>query len=171
MADYFPGAIQIGGALPRHLAPALAEVITAASALAERTEAPEILRTVDDLLLAVDPESRALRLYNHEASYGCFSALEDWLREHGIAYDRQSHARYEFDGQAASFRLGIGLVERTATQDGAPTTPLDDLRPVRELLTAALAEPTTARVKSALDALEIATGPDVPPLEPFVLVD
>ena len=171
MAEHFPGAIQIGGAVSRRLAPDLAQAITDVGALAEAEAAPAVLHTAEDLVAALDPENHVLRLYDHQASYGAFFNLETWLRDHGIPYDRQSDARYEYDGQAVSFRAGIGLVERTATQDGAATVPVEELRPVHEELRAALAEPTAETVKAAIDALDKVIGPDIPSLPPFTFID
>ena len=171
MGEFFPGAIQIGGAVPRRLAPDLAQAITEVGALAEAEAAPAIFATAEDLHAAVDPVSGVIRLYDHDASYGAFSSLEDWLREHGIAYDRQSDARYEYDGEAVFFRSGPGLRTFHATQDGAPTVCLDRLTPVRTLLRDALAERSPEKVRAALAELDEALGPDVPPLAPFTFTD
>ena len=154
-----PGAIQIGGPAPRRLAEGLARAITDAGALAEAEAAPAMLQTAEDLLAAVDPTALAIRLYDDEASYSAFSTLEDWLREQRIPYDRQSAARYEYDGQAAFFRPGLGLIEHSATQDGALTMPIALLHPVRALLREALEDQGAPR-PAQNQRLELA--PNVP---------
>lgn len=49
-----------------------------------------------------------------------------------MEYDRQSEARYEYDGMDVSFRPEPGLVEHTARQDGAATVLLDGLMSTRD---------------------------------------
>jgi hypothetical protein len=167
MSERFPGAIQIGGAVPERLAPDLARAITEAGGVVGVEGAPATLQTREDLLAAADPVTGIFRLYDHEANYGTFPDLEIWLRDQGIAYDRQSDARYEFDGESVSFRPDLGVLVHTATQDGCPTVPLDALIEVRALLRAALVERSPEKVRSALAALDKVMGPDIPPLPPL----
>ncbi len=171
MADHFPGTIQIGGPVPRALVPALNEVIAAAGVSLEWGGALFTPETVDHLTGAVDPDTKLLHIYDEQALYGAFADLEEWLVKNSIAFDRQSDARYEFDGLAASFRSGTGEVEHTATQNGDPTVRLAELERIREFLRAALAERSPEKVRGALAALDEVMGPEIPPLEPFVITN
>jgi hypothetical protein len=90
------------------------------------------------------------------------------LEENGVAYDRQADARYEYDGEAFSFRPGLGTVTHFATQTGAPTIPRALLEPIRPQFREA---DVPEKVRAALQALEEAMGPDVPPLLPLAFTD
>lgn len=171
MADYFPGAIQIGGSVSRAVATQLANAITEARVSLDWGGATFAPSTSDDLQAAVDAETKVLQLYDDQARYGAFWDLERWLEAHGVTFVRTSDARYEFDGEVVSFRPGVGLVTHTATQDGSPTVMLDKLLPVRELLLSALAERSPEKVRAALAALDAAIGPAVPTLSPLIITD
>ncbi len=171
MAEYIPAAIHIGGLVPCALAAGLAAIVFDAGASLECGGASFTPETVGHLAAAVDPDTKLLHLYDDQARWGCFEELESWLVEHGISFDRQSEANYEFDGTLVSFRPAIGKIEHTATQDGNPTVRLAELERVRELLRAALAERSPERVRAALAALDQAMGPEVSPLEPFKMID
>src|SRR5207244_3871454 len=116
--DYFPGQIQIGGSVSRALAEGLAKAITDARVSLEWGGTDFSPEAADGLLVGVDADTKLLQLYDDQAKYGWFEELEAWLAEHNICFDRQSDARYEFDGQAVSFRPGLGTITSTATQDG-----------------------------------------------------
>jgi hypothetical protein len=90
------------------------------------------------------------------------------LEENGVAYDRQADARYEYDGEAFSFRPGLGTVTHFATQTGAPTIPRALLEPIRPQFREA---DVPEKVRAALQALEEAMGPDVPSLLPLAFTD
>jgi hypothetical protein len=102
-----------------------------------------------------DPKGTALR----DTGGAAFPALE----ENGVAYDRQADARYEYHGEAFSFRPGLGTVTHFATQTGAPSIPGALLEPIRPQFREADAP---EKVRAALQALEEGMGPDVPPLLP-----
>lgn len=170
MAEYISAAIHIGGPVSRALAADLAAVIIESGAMPE-FNLPGSPGTAEWLEAAVNPTSGVLDLCHHEARWGCFEELEAWLVEHGIPFDRHRDAKYEFDGTLTSFRPTLGTVERTATQDGDPTVRLVEVERVRELLRAALTERSPEKVRGALTALDEAMGPEIPPLDPFVIVD
>ena len=167
MSDRIPAAIQIGGPVPHNIAAQLIEAITTADiSLDWGGESFEPI-TLDDLIAHLDPATKQLHLNDDNARGGIFDTLEIWLRENQVSYDRQTDARFEFDGMAVSYRPTIGEVTHLATQTGEPTVLRFELQRVRDNLRAALVEQSPERVRTALKALENAMGPDVPQLEPL----
>ena len=98
MSDRFPGAITIGGSIPRRLLDLLAEMVA--------TESVSIdwQYTLDKTAIRVAIEEAAargetVRFTDDEAVGGMFEELEGWLTNHGIDFDRHSDARYEWDAE------------------------------------------------------------------------
>ena len=105
------------------------------------------------------------------AAYGHFKALEAYLVEQGIPYDRQADAAYEYDAEEASFRPGMDdeLVAQ-GQQNGGIMVPVDEVLDLIE-----------KRVRTMNDI--IALGEDAPagfrlaalrrsqPLPPFEFVE
>jgi hypothetical protein len=80
-------------------------------------------------------DTDVLRAGHDEARYGSFDDLEAFLVRHGIAFDRQSDAKYEHDGRLVRFRPGMGQPHQSlATQAGVPVIEVEDLRPIQEVL-------------------------------------
>jgi hypothetical protein len=171
MADYFPAQIRIGGAIPHTLTDQLAKVIAHAGVSWEWGGSDFSPQTACDLATGIAPQTKLLQLYDLQARYGWFEKLEGWLAEHDIPFDRQSDTRYEFDGQAVSFRPGIGTITYCATQDGGATVPAELLKPVRAFLREALTESSPEKVRAVLITLDEALGPEIPALLPFSIID
>jgi hypothetical protein len=105
MGDYFPGEIHIGGKVPKALVPALCERISAEGVELEYGGGAFEPKTAEDLLKAAD--GGTLDLYDAEARYGQFEDIEEFLAKSGIAFDRHSDARYEYDAEEIKFRPGM----------------------------------------------------------------
>jgi hypothetical protein len=93
--------------------------------------------------------------------------LEGFCRKHGIAFDRHSDARYEYDGEVVSWRPvpgGEGVeTAYKATQDGVPLVPLEEVEKIKQAL----------RQKKYKKALKLAEklAPDVAELPPLSFTD
>ena len=164
MSDWFPGKIEIGGDIPAELADELHEMVAYARAALDWGGDAFRPASVGDLVAAVDPETGHLRLFDDQACYGRFEALEDWLEENGISYDRHSDAYGECEAEVVSFRAATGVVARLATQCGDPLVERAPVDGARDVLRAAIDARSPELVRQALEALESALGPEVPPL-------
>ena len=104
MSDRMAAEIWIGGKIPMSLVPALCAAISDEGVSLEWGDAPFRPSTADDFRQAPKKDDHAVRLLwlcDEEAGGGVFEELEAFLREHEIAYTRQSTGHYEI-------RPGIG---------------------------------------------------------------
>ncbi len=166
MADRFPGEIHIGGTL--RLADHDREDIDAF--LAQCSEQPTQwgesghgdALTLDTIDQVIDPDTGWITFRNDEACYGAFEELEELCCQLGLSFDRNSDARWEWDGERVCWRPGMEqpLVEY-ATQSGHA---LID----RERVEACLAIFQDGRIEDGLKALQDLV-PQVAPLPRFEL--
>ena len=177
MADCFPGEIVIGGKVPSAvLKEFLGEVVSAGASAGDYGDPPFEGRTAEELLDALDGNGH-LRLADPEARYGQFEELEAFCVRHGIAFDRHSDARYEFDAENVVFRPGMEHPVVTASNNaGDSLADADAMRPVvRELARLATAGLTKGEMLSAVAKaskdLEAVLPPDVEPLPPLEIVE
>ena len=173
MAEHFAGAIQIGGPIPRRLLEDFMKQVDGSS----RTygDAPTRITTEEELLAALNPASHWLEIEDDQASGGMFWELEKWLEENGIAYDRQSDAKYEFSAECVYFRPGRGLFTFTGDQDHAAFVPLAKVREVKnklfeEAAHAAFLDAFVKNVQALAMELDI-LAPDIEDLPPLTVVD
>lgn len=160
MSDRIPALIEIGGPIPRALVPKLLRRIKAEGLRWNWCEEPVAASTPEELLTELKRhDSEVLSIGDDQAAWGEFE-LEDFLMEHNITFDRRSDAKYEYDGLLVRFRPGMKEpAETLATQDGDPTIPLDELRPIQELLRHGQHQQALAALDTLLDAI-----PHLPPL-------
>lgn len=166
MSERMPAEIQIGGAVPASVVPALIEHISAENPFVSWEEVLFEATTGEELLALAKCDGRpgTLRLIDYEAVGGQFDDLEGFLVGDGIAFDRHCAAKYEYDAQLVQFRPGMdGPYVWLANQNGQPHVALTDLVAVREAL-------KTGKTEGALRALQEALGPEIPPLEPLQIV-
>ena len=123
MSDRFSADITIGGAVPRSLVAALCEAISDSGAGLD-WEGGCDPGCAEDLLHLAEAEGArgTIRLHDCQASYGEFPELEAFLIANGIAFDRASEAKYEYDGEVLKFRPGHEPYHLLATQDGGSGT-------------------------------------------------
>ena len=115
MADEISGSMDIGGRLTWTQWMRKVELEGLLDFLSPATG-----RSRDDSI--VDLSHGTISLNDPCAAYGHFDELESYLRDQCIPYDRHADARYEYDGEEASFRAGMeGELIATATQDGIIT--------------------------------------------------
>jgi len=101
MSDHFPAEIYIGGPIPRALLEELIGVIVADGASLEDYGAP---CATEESLRQAFREGVVVSLYDAEASFGQFDALEAFLVKHRISFDRYSDAFYEYNAEAVFYR-------------------------------------------------------------------
>ncbi len=176
MADRLSTVIWIGGDIPQQLVPALCEAIREEGVVLDGGTRPFQPQTAKDLLAPV-PQGETLGLYHERAAGGCFEQLEKFLEQHRIAFRRRCEGRYEYDPQFVEYRPGYGPVILETNAGGYPVVLARDLVPVRHLLEAALDsaedQPDSrvlSLVQTALKGLREQMPPELPPLEPFRVV-
>jgi len=177
MSDRMAAEIWIGGKVPMSLLPALCAAIGDQGLSLEWGDGPFRPSRAEDLDQALRENDHAVRLLwlcDEEAGGGVFEELEAFLREHEIAYTRQSTGHYEFDPEVVHFRPGHPLASQATNAAGEPVALVSELTPVVELLTTATtpsaagsaADPWSL-VKTARQLLQQQLPPALPPLETF----
>jgi hypothetical protein len=164
MSDRMSAEIWIGGAVPKRLVPELCQAIQESGASNDWSESNFAPETAEDLLGTVDGDGH-LELMDHEARYGELPELEAFCREHGIAFDRQSDAKYEYSAELVRFRPEDGgqTFVTTTDQEGTLLVEVTAVLEVRDAL-------RQGRAAEALRLLE-ELAPDIPDLPPLSFVD
>jgi hypothetical protein len=158
--------IVIGGPFPRSLVPELlAKIQFDGAGFGWEETVPE---TEEDLVEKTD--GYPLMLNDHEAHYGRFEYLEAFLMQHGIPWNRNSAAKYEYDGLLTCFRPGQGVIEFYATQDGDPLALMEDVLYIKERLLEVLNGKSWGALKLALARID-KVAPEIEELKPFEIVD
>ena len=101
MSDHFPAEIHIGGPIPRASLEELVGVIVADGASLEDYGSP---CATEESLREAFREGAVVSLYDAEASFGQFDAVEAFLVKHRIPFDRYSDAFYEYNAEAVFYR-------------------------------------------------------------------
>ena len=160
MADYYWGEIEIGGPVRRRLVKKLLGAI--GDQMDRGREGVEFTATDPaSLLEQLDPSTGYLHLTDEQARYGQFEELEEFLQNHGIAFDRRSFGKYEFTPEEVRFRPGMKRpAVRLMTHDDKPVADWLEVDEARQLLQA-------GKAKAALAKLRKVLGPDVPKLARF----
>lgn len=174
MSDRMAAQIWIGGKVPMSLVPALCAAIDAQGVSLEWGDTqfrPSTAEDLDQALREDDHGVRLLWLCDDQAGGGVFEELEAFLREHEIAYTRQSMGHYEFDPETVDFRPGHTLASQATNGAGEPVVLAAELAPVAELLAAAVdrsesssAVDTWSLVKKAQQLLQEQLPAALPPL-------
>jgi len=149
VSDRYHASIEIGGPVSADLIPALEALISNAG----------LISLDDDLELYID-EDGLLVLEDKQAPYGEFPELEEWLVEHGIAFDRHASGYFDLLPEWISFRPGQGRLLHLLDGEGDEVI---SHRGVQQ----ALANSTSLPALQA--ALTKVLGPEVPPLNPINL--
>lgn len=156
MADYMSAWMEIGGPIRARQTRGLLAAIEADGAREEWGGGPVTKLPLTGI--------ETLKLYNEDAPWGQFQAVETFCEEQGLAFDRHSEGKYEFDAQQILFRPGRATVFRYVIgSTGEPVVLWNDI-------VAATAKLRAGDAASALTLLEQALGPDVPTLTPLVLI-
>jgi aspartate oxidase len=129
MSDRFPGDITIGGDIPRRLLDKLAEMIASEGVSIDWQYALDTA-AVRAAIEAAAAKGETVRFTDDEACYGQFEDLESWLTSHGIAFDRHSDARYEYDGENAYGRNRKRPVVMKSDQSSQDLVSTEEVRKV-----------------------------------------
>lgn len=169
MGERMPAVILIGGRVPGVLVPQLCAVITAAGASIDWGDACFRPSTAQDLLdnRAEHDEALVLQLCDDQASWGEFKDLEAFLVQHGIAFDRISEGRWEFDPEWVSFRPGSTLEVHPINSQREPQVYLRSVWDLREqfaLVRTAAEQGQHEAVLGRLQDLQAAVERVAPPL-------
>jgi hypothetical protein len=167
MADRMSVELEIGGLIPRRLVDDLIAAIRSEELRLYCDEGPFRAATADELLKLSrrDGTPGTLHLQEHEVAWGHLEDLEEFLVKNGIAFDRWTEAKYEYDAEVVQFRRGMRRPVWIATlQNKEPVIAVRALKPIEKALARGQAD-------RALKALKRAVGRVVPPLEPLRIVD
>ena len=165
MSDRLCAEIRIGGNIPSSLVGELCRVIRNEGVGLEWGEGGFSPADANDLMKALEGgDGGMLCLKDTEASWGEFAGLEQFCVEHGIAFDRKTEGKYEFDPETSSFRPGMSdaLVEVT-NESGERVVAEREVRKLKELV-------KDKKNELALKLIE-RWFPQLPPLEPFRIVE
>jgi hypothetical protein len=101
MADWFYGRIRIGGRLPRKDLPEFMKTIS--SEISEGKTEEELRGYIVD--------AGCLELDDPQARYGRFDGIEEYCRQHGLTYVRDSDSYGECDAEKVFWRPGMESAE------------------------------------------------------------
>jgi hypothetical protein len=178
MSEEMAAEIWIGGKVAASLVPGLCAAIAQQYVSLEWGDSPFCPGTAKELLAACrenDQEVRLLWLCDHQARFGELEHLEQFLREHQIAFTRRGDGKYEYDPLIAEYRPQEGLfVVLSANHVGEAVVPAYALASVETALTEAVRlaqaderQKACSLAETALQALRERLPPKLPPLEPF----
>ena len=179
MSETIAAEIRVGGKVAASLVPQLCQRIAQEVVALDWGEGRFSPMTREDLLEAREDRDGVLLLclYDDQARWGEFAELETFLREHGLAFERLSDAKYEYSAQVASFRPKTGLVELTTDPQHRPIVLAEELEPLGMSLSRVIRQIEQGDVQKALRAakrgerlLKRLLPLKVPPLEPFEIV-
>lgn len=155
MPDRIGAKILIGGELPKALVEGLCEAIS--------FDQPSLEWGGSDFEPQNATKDGLLCLYDDEAAWGEFDAIERFCIEHEIEFDRDSEGKYEYDPESQRFRKGMKEpYAELSDHSGETCVSKADVRKVRELL--------NKDKTKAIIMLDNIIGPDIPGLTPFRIV-
>lgn len=166
MSECMAAEIEIGGDIPAYLVPVLIENIKSEGLFVGWQEENFHAETAEDLLELARRKGKpgTLHLADIEASWGHFDVLEDFLATNGIAFDRRSEGKYEFDPELVQYRPRMKQpLLRYTHHDHEPVVALRDLKKVQQAL-------EDGKLERARMALRRLLGPQVAPLQPLRVV-
>lgn len=174
MSERIAASISIGGKVPRSLVPELCAALRNENLSINWGDEPLQPFTEEDLLRYV--RGTWLSGEDLEANWGEFPDLENFLRDHGIGFSRETQAGV-YNAEVEEYRPGWPKAETFCTDvDHKQTVLVQDIRDILDLRRGEFntATPTTdfkRLLAETLDMLERALPPAVPTLEPFEIVD
>ena len=112
-----------------------------------------------------------LKLYDDQARWGEFEALETFLREHGIPYCRWSEGKYEYDAEAVAFHPQCGQLSWLTNHDRDPIVLASQLALIEAKLTNLLetvkhAEAETIEIIAQIEDIRVGLRAELPPVAP-----
>jgi hypothetical protein len=179
MSEHMAADIWIGGKIQASLVTGLCEAICREQVGMEwgcynfkPTSAEELLDAREDNGDGV----KLLHFCDDQARWGEFEGLEAFLREHCIAFRRQSDGRYEYSAEVAEYRPEEDLVVFVTDPQHEPYVLASELTDVEKKLAKAVKHLEDGNADKALRAAQAAQRllrrqlpPTLPPLEPFTI--
>ncbi len=177
MADTISAHICLGGRIPRALVPDLCQIIRNLGVGLDWDQGLFQPLAEADLQTACTESGTAipLRLCDHDASWGEFAELQEFLVKQQLPFDRYHDSKYEFSSELLCFRPDMGSFRFLTDADERIVVPAEHLAPAVELLNRAQRHlhrgevpVAQALVRECLTILKEqlpASLPDVPPLE------
>jgi len=183
MSDYMAAEIHIGGKVHPSVAQALCTAITKSGASLEWGGGRCNMDTPDELLRARTSdtdEPHLLKLYDDQARWGEFSALEAFLRENGIAYCRWSDGKYDYDSEVDAFQPECGQLSWITNHNRQPIVLASELAPIEAKITNLLETlkggkvdtvVVIAQIEKIRQELRSTLPPNMPPFETLEFVE
>lgn len=161
MAERQSCAVYIGGAVPEHVIPELAQAINATGGGPDWGSSPYRL-THDEI---ADAEGYPFPVLDDQANLSAMRSLEMFLLTNKIDFDRLTSAGTDSDAYLLRGRTIDGeyaSVETLSTSDGEPALVFDEIEVVLA---------SSHSVESIGHALRRALGTHLPDLEPLTIVE
>jgi len=177
MADTVSVHISLGGRIPRTLVPDLCQMIRNQGVGLDWDQGLFQPATETDLQTACTESGTAipLRLCDHDAPWGEFAELQEFLVKHQLPFDRYHDSKYEFSSELLCFRPEMGSFRFLTDADERIVVLAERLSPAVEFLNRVQHHLHRGEVPAAQalvrECLSIlyehlpASLPDVPPLE------
>jgi hypothetical protein len=155
MPETIGAEILIGGQIPGDLVPELCAAISREDISLEWGDTSFHPDTVADLLSnrTEYEDSQVLRLCDDQARLGRFEQLETFLQRHGIAFDRFSEGKWEYDPEWVAFRPGGEPVVIATDASREPTVAAGVLSESLMQIAGAIQELDQGGVQRALAAM------------------
>ncbi|WP_425613532.1 hypothetical protein NA78x_003366 [Anatilimnocola sp. NA78] len=176
MPEMISAHITLGGCVLAELVPQLCTLISQEDLTLEWGGNQFLPQTAEDLLSARQPEQQHIQLFADEASWGQFAALEQFLIEQEIPFDRHHDAKYEIASTTLYFRPESGRQEYLTNGDevicevGPLRALATSLRHLRDQLSGGQISAAQNMIASSIDLLDAHLPAEVPPLPPFGIV-
>jgi hypothetical protein len=181
MSERMAAEIHIGGKIPAAVAVGLAGVVQREGVSLEwgggRFE-PESAQALLEASQDGDDGTGLLRLYDDQARWGEFEELEAFCRQHHVAYTRHSEGRYDCGPETAEYRPEQGLFVFLTDPSHQPYVLANQLVDVEKKLAEAIGhleqrrfDRALAAAREARDMMRKQLPPELPPLEPFEIVE
>ncbi|GMU20588.1 MAG: hypothetical protein AMXMBFR13_06850 [Phycisphaerae bacterium] len=163
MSDRMSAEIRIGGKVKRSHLPKLCEAIRAEGVSFDWGDAQ-----VDDIapenITQYVSEDGVLCFCDDQARYGEFEGLEAALVKLGIAFDRESEGKYEYDPEVRHYRPGEIDEVRCTNHEGVPVIYPADVEKALKALKA-------GKIEKSIQMLEKLCPQAPSPLLQFEIVD
>lgn len=122
--------------------------------------------TEEELLKVAGLNEGYLVLTSNDAVSGCFEGLENYLRDHDIAFDRQCGGYMEYDAEVVKFRPDLP----------EPWVAMGDMNTFRayvskDELEKMMEQISDMPVEEIVKALRNVIGPRIDPIPPFAIIE
>ena len=153
MSDRMPAVLTIGGRLKKKDVSRLIEAINDAGVSLEWGDAYVTITDETELIEWARSNAGHLVCRDDEAAWGEFPSLESLCRELGLAYNRHSSAKYEYDAEFVWFRPGMKQpASSLCTDDGNLTVERRQIAEALKLLKMGKTKQAIKRLEALAEA-------------------